>query len=499
MRNLLNTLRFRDNLLVQFSVVSFVIMVILALVIAFVFVEVLNRNIGLLEDHTAALQAGEVVEESSPFSLKSIGSQASNLKWVTLAAIGGAFIYLYATLVYIVWEGWRTIASQRSMLQSANAELEGRVVEVARERSTLEAIQGSMREGLIVLDREGRVAYSNDSANDLLGLSPADIQGRSIADAVRATKVEFKEPDAADAIAALAQADGGASGSLTVTISTPQRRYVEMASFPIPTGSGNSMAGLLARDVTEARALQDRRDAFVSIASHELRTPMTSIMGFSELLKNNTEAPEASRRDWLERIYQNSQVLAAIVEDMLNVSRIQSGRLEINIEELQLARIVEEIVESIRPDATDKHNFITEIPSDIPPVFADRDKLAQIVRNLVSNALKYSPNGGDLTIRATAESEKDRVVVEVKDEGMGIAPEHMATLFSSFMRIRRPETEAIRGTGLGLSIVRGLAGMLRGEVWVETELDKGSSFFFTVPTIKEDSEASLDQGAMPAI
>lgn len=126
---MLQRLGFRDNLLIQFSVVSFVVMVILALVVSFVFVEVLNRNINLLVDHSKALEAGELIDDTDPFSIDNVSTQARNLKWITLGAIGGAFIYLYATLVYMVWEGWRTITSQRMELESANAELEVRVAD----------------------------------------------------------------------------------------------------------------------------------------------------------------------------------------------------------------------------------------------------------------------------------------------------------------------------------------------------------------------------------
>ena len=115
MKGLLRKIGIRDNLLAQFSIVAFVIMLILALVVSFVFVEMLDQNIRLLEDHSAALEAGEPIESTSPFSIESLSRQSSNLKWVTLSAIGGAFIYLYATLVYMVWEGWKTIGTQRSM------------------------------------------------------------------------------------------------------------------------------------------------------------------------------------------------------------------------------------------------------------------------------------------------------------------------------------------------------------------------------------------------
>ena len=249
------------------------------------------------------------------------------------------------------------------------------------------------------------------------------------------------------------------------------------------------MTGLLARDVTQEKDLGERRNAFVSIASHELRTPLTSIMGFAEILLKR-DLPEALRHDWLERIYQNSVVLSAIVDDMLNLSRIQSGKLALNLEPLSLSAAVNEVLDGIRP-GTDKHQFVVDISPDVGQVVADREKLTQILNNLMTNAVKYSPEGGQIKVSARADEDGDLVTVEVADQGMGIAPEHLDQLFSSFARIRRPETEGIKGTGLGLSIVEGLVEMMGGEIWVESELNQGTSLFFSLQTRPIDTEESV--------
>ena len=371
--------------------------------------------------------------------------------------------------------------------------------DVAREQRTLAAIQGSMTEGLIVLDSDAKVVYANESAEKLWNVQFGEIEGESFSEVMKQKSGEFASPEDVDSLVSIAFRTGDSSSTVGVTIDSPQRLHLEITSFAIPTGSDQFLTGLLARDVTEARQLQDRRDTFVSIASHELRTPMTTIMGFSELLLNNKDAPESSRRDWLERVHQNSQTLSSIVDDMLNVSRIQSGRLEINIEQIDVKDLVGEAIEGIRRDAGDKYDFVTDVSPGTPPVFADRDKFTEIVINLLTNAVKYTPDGGSITVFVNHEQDRERVVVEVRDEGMGIAPENLESLFASFHRIRRPETEGIRGTGLGLSIVKGLVNLIRGEVWVETELDKGSSFFFTVPTTKADSESAEERRTLSTI
>ena len=662
-------LDFKNNLLAQFSVVTFVIMVILGLVVSMVLIEILNRNLDLMKDHNAALLAGRAIMPSDPFSILRLSNQVSNLKWITLAAIGGSFVYLYGTLVYMVWEGWRTIVGQRGKLESTNAQLETRVnervaelkevleqghrrldafrtaagrlalevvperalldlVDVARnlvgaryaalalpdslgdkgklvtsgisveqqariarcpeklddlglvrggnrvyvsnvspylsahgflphhfsvdsflgvavavkgrtsgalyvmekeggseftddderllnlfavlagvhfenvrlyeevghESSKLAAIQASMTEGLIVLGQDATVMYLNETAESLWELNADAVRGKSLREVFEPKEGDFESPKVSQDIVDVAERALDSPAKIEITLIKPQKRHLEVTVFPIPAAPGQRMTGLFARDVTEEVEHQERRNAFVSIASHELRTPMTAVMGFSEMLLRNDVA-ESSRREWLQRIYKNSQVLSSIVDDMLNVSRIHSGKLALNLEHVELESVVGEVLAGVAPEANG-HEFVVVIPPGTPQVVADREKLDQVLINLLTNAAKYSPQSGRITLSARHSEEEERVVVKVEDEGIGIAPDDQKQLFNTFYRIRRPETEGVRGTGLGLSIVRGLVMMMRGEVWVESELNKGSSFFFSIPTRRVDMEEGAWEAAI---
>lgn len=230
--------------------------------------------------------------------------------------------------------------------------------------------------------------------------------------------------------------------------------------------------------------LERRTSSFISMASHQLRTPMTTIMGFSELLLNR-ELPGATRQRYLERLFRNSQRLAAIVNDLLDVSRKQAGKLVANLEPLALREIIEAQLADIVA-APEKHEFRLDIQPNLPPVLADREKLSQVLANLLDNAIKYSPDGGVVTISAAHEQTRDRVVVAIQDHGVGIAAEQVALLFTAFHRIKRPETEKVAGTGLGLYIVKGLMELMGGEVWVESKVNRGSTFYFSVPTGNAD-------------
>ena len=219
---------------------------------------------------------------------------------------------------------------------------------------------------------------------------------------------------------------------------------------------------------------------FVSIASHELRTPLTSLYGYSELLVSRDVAEE-QRRMWLENIHVESKRLALILDDLLDVSRIQAGMVVMRREMVQVLPMVEASLLAVS-GMQDGHQVMLSVPPDLPEVAVDPDKLMQVLVNLVSNAFKYSPNGGHVTVEANQELGSGKVIISITDQGVGIAQEDLGNLFNSFSRIKRPETQQIQGTGLGLYIVKALVELLDGEVWVESEAGKGSTFSFSLPT-----------------
>ena len=223
------------------------------------------------------------------------------------------------------------------------------------------------------------------------------------------------------------------------------------------------------------------RDTFVSVASHELRTPLTSIVGYADLLLHRNP-PDTTKKRWVKKILDNGQRLSAMVDDLLNVSRIQSGKVSITLEKVRLSEVLEEAL-SLAKEYADKHEFVIDIEPDLPIVLIDRDKLSQVVGNLLSNAVKYSPKGGRITLSVHNEPEKHQIIISVADEGIGISPADKESLFTTFHRIRRPETQGIRGSGLGLYIAKEWTEAMGGKIWLESELNKGSTFFVAIPTL----------------
>ena len=226
-------------------------------------------------------------------------------------------------------------------------------------------------------------------------------------------------------------------------------------------------------------AIATRRDGFIATASHELRTPMTALMGLSELLITREPGPE-DRRRWYETINRESTRLAQIVSHMLDVTRIQSGAVSIDLTQVDLAKAIDDVV-SMLHSLSSSHHLSVDIPEETPPVIADPDKLVQVLMNIIENAIKFSPDGGDVSVRVLPNDVDWSVTISVIDQSLGMTPEDVGKLFQPFGRAKNQQTASIRGTGLGLYISRNLVRMMGGDLWVESEPGQGSAFHFSLP------------------
>jgi CheY-like chemotaxis protein/two-component sensor histidine kinase len=221
---------------------------------------------------------------------------------------------------------------------------------------------------------------------------------------------------------------------------------------------------------------------FVSLVSHELRTPMTSIKGYVDLLLD-ADAGEITedQREFLTIVGNNVQRLVALINDILDISRIEAGAVDLKLAPHSMAQLVTGVVTTLRPQIVSKQQRLTiDLPDDPLIVSADADRITQIITNLVSNAHKYTPAGGEITVRARREPQAVRV--EVSDTGVGLAPDEQKQLFTRFYRARNRATQGVGGTGLGLSITRNLVELHGGEMTVISAPGEGSTFGFTIPT-----------------
>ncbi len=237
--------------------------------------------------------------------------------------------------------------------------------------------------------------------------------------------------------------------------------------------------GLIREQNERLKELDRMKSEFLSTAAHELRTPLTSILGFSEILLKRKLDEERKNR-FLKIINEESMGLSALINDLLDLSRIESGKgFKITKAPIDIKEVILENVD-VFEHQTDKHTFKVNIPDDLVKIEADKDKISQVIENLISNALKFSPQGGDITV--SIEQSKAKTKINVSDNGIGIPEKDLSHIFEKFYRAENASSEAIGGTGLGLAIVKYIVEHHGGIISVESGLGRGTTFSFTLST-----------------
>ncbi len=244
-----------------------------------------------------------------------------------------------------------------------------------------------------------------------------------------------------------------------------------------------------ARLYEEVKRANDAKSEFVSIVSHELKTPMTSMKGYTDLLvKGAAGSLTDLQMQFLNTVRSNVERMSTLVGDLLEISRIETGRLKLDIKPVSMVDVIEETLRTTQRQIEEKEQALdVTVPDDLPPVMGDRARLVQVMTNLISNAYKYTPNGGHIFVSAQpkANGSPGFVMCAVKDSGIGISDEDKSKLFTKFFRSGDPAVREVPGTGLGLSITKSLIEMHGGQIWVESQIGQGATFAFTVPVASE--------------
>ncbi|MBI5231319.1 MAG: PAS domain-containing protein, partial [Coriobacteriales bacterium] len=256
---------------------------------------------------------------------------------------------------------------------------------------------------------------------------------------------------------------------------------------PVIDAAGDYVGRVLAiRDITHEHEIAQMKNEFVSTVSHELRTPLTSIKGYVDLIVDG-DAGEVNeiQLEFLSIVQENSDRLVQLINDMLDISRIESGRIHLKVEPISLRDSIADAVATFQAVLAQSGRTVkADVPDDLPDVAGDRDRVNQVLINFISNAIKYSPEGGDVTV--TAKGADGAVMVSVTDQGLGISVEDQKLLFQKFFRVDSAITREIGGTGLGLSICKSIIELLGGSIGVKSKLGEGSTFFFTLPVAAAD-------------
>jgi|GEM_PF-2119592 len=343
------------------------------------------------------------------------------------------------------------------------------------ERNRLESVLANVNEGIIIADNDNCALLVNKAARRNLNI-PADepLVNRNVD--------EFglvKSAQAQEVIARLK--DGQEVRPIEAFVDD---RVLSVSISPIYDDEGN-VIGItrVQRDVTEEAKVDRMKTEFISLVSHELRTPLTSIKGYLDLVLDGDTGPlNEMQTRFLSIAKSSTDRLVNLVNDLLDVSRIEAGKIKLEPTLLNLWQIVSGLVETFQISSKNKNLAVsTSVDINLPPAWADHERVTQILTNLISNAIKYTPEGGKISIQAGLTPDNQFLKLSVQDSGLGMSKDEQANLFTKFFRSSNPLVRSINGTGLGLVITRSLVELSGGIIEVESELGNGSSFSFTLP------------------
>ncbi len=379
----------------------------------------------------------------------------------------------------------------REQAERLGAMLRTQQIEAAKHQAILEGIA----DGVMVADANGRVILFNVAAERILAVSRTEALGRFQEDILGLygnmardwmTQIEawHENPESYGPDEFLAQ-------RLEV-----ERRVVSVHLSPVISPS-QEFLGVVSvfRDITAEVEADRAKSEFVSTVSHELRTPMTSIKGYVDLLLMGSAGELGElQTNFLKTVKSNADRLTSLVNDLLDISRIETGRIELNLKPVNVGELIEQVNEMLKPKAEEKNiDLFSVVPSALPKVLGDPARLTQILTNLVGNAYKYTPSGGKVGVYAYVRD--GATYVAVADTGIGISKENQKKIFDRFFRVDDPQVHEVSGTGLGLAITVSLIQLHGGELGLESELGKGSVFYFTLPL--SEGEPDHDVGILP--
>jgi signal transduction histidine kinase len=360
-------------------------------------------------------------------------------------------------------------------LLSANEELESTNRAIERERATLAAVIASMHDGLIVSDGQGVINAANECGAELLTTDPEALIGHEIGQVLTLLAKRCADQPSLERIGRALRAGVPQAGTFSLRSSDPARD-LQVELFRV-RGRPDPGIGVMLRDVTDERELARAKDELVAVVSHELRNPLNNLIGFAELLRGH-DTLDGTDASYVDIIVEEGRRLAALLDDFLDLQRIDRAADIIRPKEVDLDGLLARLATRVRTD--ERHELTLTVAPELPRVTADPERVWQVLLNLLSNARKYSPDGG--SIEVSARLAVDSVEVCVADQGLGIPAEAMPRLFGEFYRVQTPDRRKIAGTGLGLSICRKIIRAHEGEIWAESEgPGKGARFLFTLP------------------
>jgi PAS domain S-box-containing protein len=383
---------------------------------------------------------------------------------VVLATLGLVALGIGLTLFVVV---------PRRVGQLYDAEQRSR--QEAESRAEAARALAHVSDGVILTDEEGRIRFWNPAAEELTGIDEAGAIGRQLARLLPGWERLARQPEA----------HSGFGGAAVLPIHLGHERWLSVMSADFGEGVVYAV-----RDVTEERALDTLRSEFVATASHELRTPMTSISGAARTLLRHGDGLSRDRhRAFLEMIVGESDRLSRIVDQILVASRIEAGKIDVKLERTDAAEIARSVVRNAQIGAPEQIRIEVAAPDEVE-IHCDPDRLRQVLGNVVDNAIKYSPEGGRILVEL--KTNEETVTFGVHDEGIGFDPSAAEAIFERFRRLDPDQTHGIGGTGLGLYISRELVRRMGGRIWAESARGRGASFYVELPVAQKAEQAAQE-------
>jgi two-component system phosphate regulon sensor histidine kinase PhoR len=377
---------------------------------------------------------------------------------------------LAAAVVVHLWWRHRFEQVQQEADQALTSLKEDQAQASLQLQAQQEAVFDSMAEGLLLLDEQGRVQLANRAFIQLFGVT-SDIRSRTIIEALRLHELA----ELVDVLGTQKQVLGR-----ELKLARPNELWLQINGSTILDGEGKRHGTILVfHDLTRLKQLERTRQEFVANVSHELRTPLSLIKGYVEtLLDGAKDNPEIAAK-FLQTIERNAERLKLLIEDLLTISELESGRVKLNLQSVSLRASTEKVLADFKSLASEKQMQLVDRIPDLR-VRADADRLEQVLFNLIDNAIKYGRSEGTIAVNARP-STADQVEISVQDDGPGIPPESLERVFERFYRVDKARSREQGGTGLGLSIVKHIVQGHGGRVWAKSQLGHGATFYFTLP------------------
>ncbi len=353
-------------------------------------------------------------------------------------------------------------------LNGLAARLREKVHDLGHEQAKATAILDGMIEGVIAVDGRDIILLMNERARSMFGLDATRGEGKPFLEVIRNTELHeaFREGRGVDR---------GNVSHRELRLSSPVERRLQVNAVPLRLGANEVGVVMVLHDVTELRRLEQVRTEFVANVSHELRTPLTAIQGYLETLLAGALEEQENARRFLEIVFRHTERLGRLLNDLMDLSNIELGRVALKLAPTRLDEAVDAVLAIIGPKAkSGKVGLRSQLPRDLPPVPADRDRLVQILINLVDNAVKYTPEGGRVTVRVQ-EPADGWIEVDVIDTGIGIPPSDLPRITERFYRVDKARSRELGGTGLGLAIVKHLVFAHGGQLKIESEPGRGTT------------------------